>query len=703
MRITERSRRLVVCAALLLGTALWTGAGLLVSGSELHRAPLVLVGPDVATSALVDRAESLDGPPFDAEGTESTGEAHRALRAGEAVAVVEVDLAGTHDTLTLPDARSPNRNDAVTELVESFETAYGRSIRVDVPDQQGPSAVQAALLAVLLGFVATVLITVARGAVARTLGHGLARIGGLLLLAALVSAACAPWASARTALTAGTTVLAAGVLTQAWESLFGVRGLLVAAALLFAVPLPLVVAGDSYLLAEPWASVGRWSLLGAAADGFGAGSGVAVFVRSAAVLVGTSALALVVLAVARYARGRGPDRSSPTTPAATVVRRQLVGLMAGAVALTVLVYSVWAGSLEPEGQSMPSLASSTECVPSGSVDTVADLNRITRLRGSARMRGGDVGASARLQDGRQIWMFGDTLRGRSVPGGQFVRNSMIVVAPGCLRVVVPDSGGAVIPGRSDGVGYWPMSVVVDSHRGYDLVTVTAQRVRTTDQEDVFGFESLGPSLVTYIVKPGTVPQYLSRTDLGPDRPDSNQPMWGAATARAGRWLYLYGTARPEDAAPGTGFSLRVARVAVDRMTDQSRWRYWDGAGWSRDEADAHELIGSEDGVSQTLSVFHRGGRWFAFSKRGEFLGQDLVFWTGPDPTGPFTAQPPVGQLPSDVARGTLRYLPLAHPDLLPRKGSMVVSYSENRTDADAVIADPLLYRPRFLRVPLPSS
>ena len=46
-------------------------------------------------------------------------------------------------------------------------------------------------------------------------------------------------------------------------------------------------------------------------------------------------------------------------------------------------------------------------------------------------------------------------------------------------------------------------------------------------------------------------------------------------------------------------------------------------------------------------------------------------------------------------------MPLAHPDLLPRSGSVVMSYSRNNTDTGAVQRNPLLYRPRFVRVPLP--
>ena len=46
-------------------------------------------------------------------------------------------------------------------------------------------------------------------------------------------------------------------------------------------------------------------------------------------------------------------------------------------------------------------------------------------------------------------------------------------------------------------------------------------------------------------------------------------------------------------------------------------------------------------------------------------------------------------------------MPLAHPWLLPRRGTMIASFSQNRLDVTEVVDDPLLYRPAFLRIRLP--
>jgi hypothetical protein len=244
-----------------------------------------------------------------------------------------------------------------------------------------------------------------------------------------------------------------------------------------------------------------------------------------------------------------------------------------------------------------------------------------------------------------------------------------------------------------------MSSAVAHRPGYDLVMVSTQRVKTTGGGS-FDFANLGPSLAVFIVQDGETPQLIATEDLGADSAAKSRPTWGAALAVDDDWLYAYGTANP-DTAGVFGFSLQVARVRPDDALDSTKWRYWDGAGWRRDAGAAVELLPAAGGVSQTLSVFHEGGRWFALSKRDGDLGDQLVIWTAPGPTGPFTPTDPVASLPSDPDTGAVTYMPLAHPRILPEDGTMVVSYSRNNTDFQKIQDDPRLYRPRFLRVPLP--
>ena len=137
------------------------------------------------------------------------------------------------------------------------------------------------------------------------------------------------------------------------------------------------------------------------------------------------------------------------------------------------------------------------------------------------------------------------------------------------------------------------------------------------------------------------------------------------------------------------------------MLDASAWRFWDGSTWQRDAGDSAQLVAAVDGVSQTLSVFHRGDRWYALSKRDGDLGDQMAFWTAPRANRTLHAHRTGRALPADPTTGAITYMPLAHPQIFPQPGTMVTSYSNNNTDPQKIKDDPTLYRPTFLRVPLP--
>ncbi len=692
-----------LCAVLVLIALGWIVTGLRADSGELHEAPVVLVGPDVVTAPLLKQANAMPGRPFSAGAVEDRGEAAELLANGDVVAVITLDLSGTEDQLRLAAAHRPELARAVRAEVGRIERTHGRTVAVVGTEDrfEERSFAGVTFATALAGFLLVCVVSLVWGPLARTLPRLLARLTALAALAA--GAGLGGWlltGSTSAGAVLAATVIAAGALTFACEIVGGLPGLLFAAALIVAGPLPLVLAGDRLLLEEPWSTGAGWTIAGAAESLLWTGPGRGEITQPVVTVAGSALLGLVVLVVTRWLVRGVLARDDARVPVG-VWRRNLGVVLASATCLTVMATAV-TSALHAEDPPRPlaSLASTTECVPSGPVEDVDDLNRISRLRAEPALQGGDVGVSATLGDRRSIWLFGDTLRDKDLPGAGFVRNSMLLVEPDCLRVVLPESGGAIIPDRGDGVGYWPMSVTTLDKPGYALVVVAAQRVRTTSK-DVFGFEALGPAVAQFVVPDGGVPQLISVTDIGADDADTRRPMWGAAAAVSGKWLYLYGTAREPHPQLGTGFALHVARVEADHVADSHRWTYWDGASWSRRAEESSELIPATDGVSQTLSVFERGGRWYAFSKSNEFLGDELVFWTSSSPNGPFRARPPVGTLPSGVVRGELRYMPLAHPDILEEPDSVIVSYSRNSTDFGAVLRNPLLYRPKFIRVDLP--
>ncbi|PUA82259.1 DUF4185 domain-containing protein [Nocardioides currus] len=672
---------------------------LLADRDELHDAQLGIVAPGLV-GELVAQHETGAAPdlvqlvlvPLDRV------DAERGVREGDLVGALVVDLAAGRDTLLVHGGRRDGIASAAQRQVEATERTLGRTVAVrDIaaPTEAGRDvdADRTALAALVLGFL------LGAGAVLHQVrhpaGHRVRDAAALLLagspLIGLALAGLAPGGPflARAAVLA-TAALAASLLPSALAAAASRTGMVVASAVGLCLAAPLAVHLDDLLLPQPWSTFFPWTAADAARTALSTLAAGDLDRRAVAVLAAWVAVgaAAAVSGVRRSARRRS-ERLPVLHTAAAAAPAAIVLLAAAAL--------VPAGAeVRPDADG---LATTSECVEVGQARSVRDLNAITRkVRG-----GGDVGASVELQDGRVLMMFGDTLR-EDESAGKLVRNSMLVFDDRCIRAVLPPDRGAVVPNRSSPaqsseVGYWPMSVGAAAYDGYDLVAVLAQRVRSTGTGG-FDFEALGSSVAVFVVPSGGVPQLVAVHDLDEDSTDPTRPMWGAASASADGWVYLYGTATTGEELV-FGHSLRVARMRLTDIVDPRTWTYWDGSGWSRDTDDATELIAADGGTSQTLSVFEQDGLWFALSKRDEFLGDEVVVWPAPSPQGPFGPPVSVADLPSEVEAGVLRYMPLAHPGLLPKPGTVVVSYSNNRTDFDEVLADPSRYRPTFLRVRLP--
>ncbi len=387
----------------------------------------------------------------------------------------------------------------------------------------------------------------------------------------------------------------------------------------------------------------------------------------------------------------------------TVTRRRWfsLGVLAVLLAGGFAVFAVWRGGKADSAEPLPGIAYSlgvchTYPEPVGA----AGYNNIAASVSDPLIVGGDVAASTDIGDGRHVWMFGDTSRDL---GGQLVpaaRNTMLLVGNGCRAVVVAPAGGAVIPDRDDGIGYWPMSLVSSHAGGVTTLTVSAQRVR--GEEKAFQFTNLGPALATFLIPDGGAPRFVSVVDIGPDSESRATVGWGAAMAVDGEMAYIYGTSNPEEPLV-FGFDVRLARVPLRSISDVAAWRYWTGTAWTDDPSFATEVIAPVGGVSQTFSVFHRGSTWYALSKRDGYLGTDLALWPASQPWGPFGDPVTVGLIPNSADdRTILRYMPLAHPELIAASpDSIIVSVSRNSEDLALLKQFPTLYRPYFIDVTIP--
>lgn len=347
------------------------------------------------------------------------------------------------------------------------------------------------------------------------------------------------------------------------------------------------------------------------------------------------------------------------------------------------------------------LAPACPAVAQPPVVTPAEVNQVVASATLPGWQAGDIGASARLSDGRLVWVFGDTVRAPEVRP-RIVANSLLVSSGTCVSQLVAPDGGPVVPDVAPGTVRWPMSVVVlpptaEQAAGgtTDLVVVLcADTLRGSGSS--LGFSFRGTSAAVFNVAADGVPHLFRVVEVTPDDGDPTQVNWGAAATVAGDWWYVYGTRLPPG---GFGHELYVARVPVADPDDRGTWQFWDGTAWQSDITRAAAVLGSAGGVSQTLSVDQVGDRWVAVSKQDGDLSSTVATWSAPGPTGPWTPRPAL-TVPDDDPTA-LTYAPLAHPEVPLASGGLLVSISRNTTDAAHLLAEPEVGRPVFVEVARP--
>lgn len=330
--------------------------------------------------------------------------------------------------------------------------------------------------------------------------------------------------------------------------------------------------------------------------------------------------------------------------------------------------------------------------------TADQLNKIVADSDLPAWQAGDIGTSARLSDGRLVWVFDDTLR-KDGYQPQLVANSIVITSGDCAAQLMTSEDGPVIPDASQQEVLWPTSVAVlrddpKVAKGTDVLVVPCARTVRGDSGGTLDFTFYGTSAAVLTVPPGGVPILEDVYEVTPDSQDEHQIQWGQATTVHGPWFYVYGTR-----AKGSelGRELYVARVPVDDPRNRSRWGFWDGHQWQSSPDRASPVIGTDPGVSQTLSVHVDHGTYVVTSKRGGDLGDFVYTWDSPHPTGPWHPNQAL-EAPAGFDTGLYQYAPLAHPEIPVAPGHLLVSVSQNAADLDVVLQDPEKGRPLFAEV-----
>ncbi len=294
--------------------------------------------------------------------------------------------------------------------------------------------------------------------------------------------------------------------------------------------------------------------------------------------------------------------------------------------------------------------------------------------GGAGWVGGDATNSVALPDGRDCWLFSDTIVSVSAAGLRFAHNSLVITGQG--RPVVIDDP---MPSPSPGSYFWAGAARVHGGEVWEI----AERIEQTGS-GLWDFHLAGDYLARIRIADWRLVALTPLPGTG-----AGQINWGVAMLDRGAYTYIYGTETQ-----GLASWLHVARVPRGRL--DLPWSYDTPSGWrTGTPTGSLRLL---DGVAPAYSLITlpQGGGIRLISQQ-PLMGQVIDSWHAATPTGPFTDAHPIYTTPS-YGRRTYTYNTLAHPEHTTPTG-ILFSYNVNSYDP-LTPADATLYRPRFFRVPV---
>lgn len=326
--------------------------------------------------------------------------------------------------------------------------------------------------------------------------------------------------------------------------------------------------------------------------------------------------------------------------------------------------------------------------------------------------GADAAYSIPLPDGRDVWIFGDTLYGpeRRVVGQtpQMVHNSLGISTCNDGRwhlqyVVKHDASGnamSYFSPQNPVHWYWAMD---GFYANGDLwVTLLCIRHSTKRAPEGFDFQTCGSDLaqISHLERD---PQQWQVT-VHPLVPDGVGAYPSATAVVNDGYAYLFALyekgSRP----------LLGTRIPLDKLTEPAaNLEYFaeDGT-WKRgfDPAKAKAIM--QHGTPELSIRYHPMlKKWLAVMVDPAVFSDKIIVRTAPSLTGPWTAGDVIYAMP-EMKPGRARdknvfcYAGKEHPEL-ETPSDLVFTYACNTTDVSELAAHRDIYYPQVVRRPLPAS
>ena len=328
-------------------------------------------------------------------------------------------------------------------------------------------------------------------------------------------------------------------------------------------------------------------------------------------------------------------------------------------------------------------------------------------------QGADGAYSIPLPDGRDVWIFGDTLYGEKrglLPNGDpsMVRNSIGISScdkhgkATLTRVIRRDASGAAkdfFTAQHANTWYWAMDGFYDDQNLW--VTLICIRATPKSTSAALGFETCGTDLAK-VSGLGNDAQkwkveYFSLVD------DGAKAYPSASAVIHGEYAYIFALYemgnRPALLTRIPLKGLKEPRKNLEYLAADNTWQK------GFDPAKAKHVMAT--GGSELSVRWHPDlGKWIAVVMDPSGFTDKVLLREAPSITGPWSAGEVIYRVPEMQAttagydRDTFCYAAKEHPEF-EDAGSLVFTYVCNTFDVKKVVSETWIYFPKSIQMPWP--
>jgi hypothetical protein len=341
-----------------------------------------------------------------------------------------------------------------------------------------------------------------------------------------------------------------------------------------------------------------------------------------------------------------------------------------------------------------------DCTPSFSLD--------------APWQGGDAAYSIPLPDGRDVWIFGDTLYGpnREVTGQEpaMVHNSIGISTckNGKFNIrysIKRDTKGAFDsffkPQKNDGTYYWALDGI--THNNELWITLLCVRNKPNSDAFALGFEVCGTDLAKVTNINGDPQNWkISYFPLVPEAVHSNP---SASALIQGDYMYLY--AMNEKGSR----SQILTRIPLKGLNDPSKTLQYlaNDDQWHDGIDPVKAKVVMSKGASEMSVRYHPElKKWIAILVDPQLFSDKVLLRTAPNMEGPWTEGDVIYSIPilqktdPNYDPDTFCYAGKEHPEF-EKNGELIFTYVCNTMKPKKLEAEKYIYFPQVVHMDMPEA